>query len=162
MFWKKSPEPLASGNSVIGKGTRIVGELRFTGNLHVDGEIAGSVRVPEGQTGTLTLGRQGRIEGEISGSRVVIDGIVAGPVVFTDYLELQSEAKVAGDLHYGEIGIQPGAVVHGRLIHRPAVASPPMPISGSPSPVITATRRSGLASARPSPIMAAPPMAAQR
>jgi cytoskeletal protein CcmA (bactofilin family) len=131
MFWKKSAEPQAISGSVIGKGTRIVGELRFTGNLHVEGEIAGSVSVPEGLAGTLTLGRQGRIEGEISGSRVVIDGVVAGPAVFSDCLELQAGAEVTGDLHYGEIGIQPGAVVHGRLIHRPdgARAQQPNPVA---------------------------------
>ena len=42
------------------------------------------------------------------------------------------------------------------------VSSPPIPISASPSPVITATGRSGRASARPSPITAAPPMAPHR
>ncbi len=38
----------------------------------------------------------------------------------------------------------------------------PCPINISPSPVTTATRRLGCASARPSPIMAAPPIAPQR
>ena len=44
----------------------------------------------------------------------------------------------------------------------PMVASEPMPISISPSPVITATFSFGFASARPSPIIAAPPIAPQR
>ena len=44
----------------------------------------------------------------------------------------------------------------------PMVARLPSPISISPSPVMTATRAAGLASARPSPIIAAPPMAPQR
>ena len=38
----------------------------------------------------------------------------------------------------------------------------PMPISMSPSPVSTSTRRAGWASAMPSPTIAAPPMAPQR
>ncbi len=42
------------------------------------------------------------------------------------------------------------------------VAKPPMPISASPSPVITTTGRDGRASASPSPIIAAPPMAPHR
>ncbi|HTY99411.1 MAG TPA: polymer-forming cytoskeletal protein [Rhodocyclaceae bacterium] len=119
MFWRKSAEPEVAAGSIIGKGTRIIGQVRFAGSLHVEGEISGSVSVPEGQTGTLTLGSQGRIDGEISGSRVVIDGAATGPAVFADRLELQSQARVSGDLHYGEIGIHPGAVVHGRLVHRP-------------------------------------------
>ena len=45
---------------------------------------------------------------------------------------------------------------------RPTVARLPMPISISPSPVITTTGSFGCASARPSPIMTAPPMAPQR
>src|SRR5262249_61740569 len=42
----------------------------------------------------------------------------------------------------------------------PMVARLPTPISTSPSPVITATRRSGRASAKPSPTIAAQPIAA--
>ena len=44
----------------------------------------------------------------------------------------------------------------------PMVARLPIPISISPSPVMTATRAFGFASARPSPIIAAPPIAPQR
>ena len=44
---------------------------------------------------------------------------------------------------------------------RPIVASEPSPISSSPSPVMTSTRRRGWASASPSPIIAQPPMPPQ-
>jgi hypothetical protein len=44
----------------------------------------------------------------------------------------------------------------------PMVASDPSPISISPSPVTTSTRRRGWARANPRPAMAAPPIAAQK
>jgi cytoskeletal protein CcmA (bactofilin family) len=34
-----------------------------------------------------------------------------------EYLELQSKAKVVGDVHYKTLEIQLGAIVEGRLIH---------------------------------------------
>jgi hypothetical protein len=44
----------------------------------------------------------------------------------------------------------------------PAVASAPKPISISPSPVITSTRRFGCANASPNPTVTALPIAPQR
>ena len=87
------------------------------------------------------------------------------------------EARRPGDA--GEIDAAPGVrTLHARLAivlvvehHdgeiRPAastamVASEPSPISISPSPVTTTTRRRGCARASPRPVMAAPPMAAHR
>ena len=49
--------------------------------------------------------------------------MVEGPVRAAEYLELQSKAKVIGDVHYNTLEIQLGAIVEGRLIHWADVVS---------------------------------------
>ncbi|MBX9699760.1 MAG: polymer-forming cytoskeletal protein, partial [Acetobacteraceae bacterium] len=53
----------------------------------------------------------------ISVTHLVVNGVVSGPVRAAEYLELQSKAKVTGDVHYKTLEIQLGAIVEGRLIH---------------------------------------------
>jgi len=42
---------------------------------------------------------------------------VAGPIEASEYLELQSKAKVTGDVKYKTLEIQLGAIVEGKLAH---------------------------------------------
>ncbi len=109
-------------DSLIGAGTSLAGDVTFSGGLRVDGEIRGNVRAADGQPATLVLSEHARIEGEISVSHVVINGTVIGPVHSSDFLELQSRAKVTGDVEYATIEMHLGAIVQGRLVHQGAPA----------------------------------------
>jgi len=64
------------------------------------------------------------VDGEVTVSHVVVNGSVNGPVHADDYLELQSKARVIGDVRYRRLEMQIGAVVQGRLHHaEPEVGS---------------------------------------
>lgn len=115
---KKSGKPQNRIDSLIGAGTRVEGNLVFTGGLRVDGEIRGNVTVDKGQPGTLVISEQARVEGEISVSHLVVNGTIIGPVHVTETLELQPCARVTGDVEYMSLEMQQGAVVQGRLIHQ--------------------------------------------
>jgi cytoskeletal protein CcmA (bactofilin family) len=119
MFSRKEPKkPQNRIDSLIGQGTRIEGSVTFTGGLRVDGQVIGDVIGTGDKPSMLVLSEQARIEGEIRVSHVVINGTVVGPVHAVDYLELQSKAKVAGNVHYKNMEIQMGAVVEGNLVHQ--------------------------------------------
>lgn len=119
MFSKKDGAmPQSKIDSLIGQETRIEGNVSFTGGIRVDGHIVGNVVGAGDQPSMLVLSEQARIEGEIRVSHVVINGTVSGPVHALEYLELQSKAKVTGDVHYKKMEIQVGAVVEGNLVHR--------------------------------------------
>ncbi|MDE2117543.1 MAG: polymer-forming cytoskeletal protein [Betaproteobacteria bacterium] len=117
MFSKKHSKPQNRIDSLIGAGTRIDGNLSFSGGLRVDGEVNGSVVAAPGKPSTLVLSEHGRVNGEINVTHLVVNGMVEGPVRAAEYLELQSKAKVIGDVHYKTLEIQLGAIVEGRLIH---------------------------------------------
>jgi len=114
---KKSGKPQNRIDSLVGVGTRVEGNIIFSGGLRVDGEVCGNVLVEKGQVGTLVISEQARIEGEISVSHLVINGTVIGPVRVAEFLELQPSARVTGDVEYMGLEMQQGAVVQGRLIH---------------------------------------------
>jgi len=117
MFGKKQNKPQNRIDSLIGAGTTIDGNLSFSGGLRVDGEINGNIIATPGKPSTLVLSEHGRVNGEINVTHLVVNGILEGPVRAAEYLELQSKAKVVGDVHYKTLEIQMGAIVEGRLIH---------------------------------------------
>lgn len=112
---KKTNKPQNRIDSLIGKGTRIEGDLSFSGGLRVDGEIKGDVLAVDGKSSTLVLGENAKIEGAVRVAHVVINGAVIGPVFASDTLELQPKARVTGDVEYSCIEIQQGAVIQGRM-----------------------------------------------
>ena len=120
MFFKKSSKPQGRIDSLIGVGTMIEGDITFSGGLRVDGEVKGNVRVEEDKTGTLVISEQARIEGEVHVTHVVVNGTVEGPVHASEFLELQPNARVTGDVHYTNLEMHLGAVVQGRLVHQSA------------------------------------------
>lgn len=123
MFSKKSNKPMGRIDSLIGAGTKVMGDVTFEGGLRVDGEIKGNVISASGdQHSSLVVSEHARIEGEINVSHLVINGTVIGPVFSSELLELQSHARVTGDVQYNTIEIHLGAVVQGRLVHQGATA----------------------------------------
>lgn len=115
---RKSGKPQNRIDSLIGAGTRIEGDVRFSGGLRIDGEVKGNVYADKSVDSTLVISEQAQVEGEISVAHVVINGTVIGPVFAAETLELQPNAKVTGDVEYTTLEMQQGAVVQGRLIHQ--------------------------------------------
>ncbi|MEY3202342.1 MAG: hypothetical protein RIR70_1892, partial [Pseudomonadota bacterium] len=117
MIFGKSNKPQTRIDSLIGAGTTVEGDIIFSGGLRIDGEVKGNVRAKDNKPAVVVLSENGRVEGEIHVSHVVINGTVEGPVMADDSLELQPGAKVKGDVSYAQLEIHLGAVVEGRLLH---------------------------------------------
>lgn len=117
MFSSNQSKPQNRIDSLVGFGTRIEGDVSFSGGLRVDGEIIGKVIADPSKPSTLVLSEHARVQGEINVTHLVVNGAIVGPVHVAEYLELQSKAKVIGDVHYKTLEIQLGAIVEGKLIH---------------------------------------------
>jgi cytoskeletal protein CcmA (bactofilin family) len=117
MFSKKHSKPQTRIDSLIGAGTTIEGDLNFSGGMRIDGQVNGNVIAAQDKPSTLVLSEQARVNGEVNVTHLVINGVISGPVFASEYMELQSKAKVNGDVHYTTLEIQLGAIVEGRLIH---------------------------------------------
>lgn len=127
MFSKHS-KPQNRIDSLIGIGTRVSGDIHFAGGLRIDGEVNGSVIADSAKSSTLVLSEHARVDGEISVTHLVVNGMVTGPIQASEYLELQSKAKVAGDVRYKTLEIQLGAIVEGKLVHINEAAEKVVPL----------------------------------
>ena len=107
--------------SLIARGTVIRGDLRFSGALHLDGRIEGTV-LAEGDDAMFTLSEHGEVHGEIRVPHAVINGHVTGDVQVSARLELAPNARIDGDLRYHTLEMAAGAQVNG-LISRQAEES---------------------------------------
>lgn len=115
---KKHAKTQSRIDSLIGAGTHVVGDIRFSGGLRIDGQVEGNISTTDGQAGTLVISEHARIAGDVSVPHLVINGTVTGALCSTEFLELQSHARVKGDVQYNTIEIHLGAVVEGRLVHQ--------------------------------------------
>ncbi len=115
---KKSSLPQNSLDSLIGVGTRVEGNIVFKGGLRVDGEVRGNISSESGRDGTLVISERASVEGAISVGHVVVNGVIIGPIVAAESLELLPSARVTGDVEYHQIEMQQGAVIQGRLVHQ--------------------------------------------
>ncbi len=117
MFFKKNNRVQNTIDTLIGVDTRVEGNIHFSGGLRIDGTVIGAVAEPNDQPSTLILSEFGRIEGAITASKVVINGTVIGPVKAAQFIELQTKARVNGDVYYNTLEMHTGAVIEGKLVY---------------------------------------------
>lgn len=124
----KNPKTLRI-DTLVGAGTRVVGDMHFKGGLHVDGTIQGNVESVPGAPATLSISDSGVIEGLVKVANVVLNGTVNGDIYAAERVELGATAKVSGNVHYAMIEMAMGAQINGKLIHH----SPdePGPVQGT-------------------------------
>ncbi len=117
MFGNKKNKPHNHIDTLIGANTNVKGDIHFRGGLRVDGHVTGDVIAPDNESSTLVLSSEGRIDGAIKVTHVIVNGKVSGPIYAQSYLELQEKSQVFGDVHYGTIEIHLGALVEGKMVH---------------------------------------------
>ncbi len=115
MFRKRSYA--SATTSLVAPGTRVCGDVNFTGTLHICGSIEGSVSVSDGSEGMVVLSAEGTVTGTISVPVVAIDGHVVGDIHATERLELAAQARIEGDVYYRSLEMAAGAQVNGRMVH---------------------------------------------
>ena len=117
MFFKKANKIDSRIDTLVGVETRIEGDLHFNGGLRVDGAIRGSVSEQNGTPSTLILSEHGKIEGAVTAAKIVLNGKVIGAVKSSHFIELQTKARITGDLYYKSLEMHTGAVIEGKLIY---------------------------------------------
>jgi cytoskeletal protein CcmA (bactofilin family) len=117
MFFKRPNKIDSRIDTLIGADSRVEGDVVFSGGLRVDGTIRGSVTEQHGVPSTIILSENGRIEGAVTAAKIVLNGAVVGPVRSGQFIELQTKARIEGDLHYKSLEMHTGAVIDGKLVH---------------------------------------------
>ena len=104
------------GCTLIGAGAHIIGDVISAESVELSGHITGRLVSGNGQKeGTVLIQAKGSLQGQLVGDAVTILGHVQGTVRSAGVLQLGADAQVEADLGYGDLFIQPGAVVKGAL-----------------------------------------------
>ena len=98
-------------NAFLGTGTRFTGHLQFEGSVRIDGNFQGNISSP----GTLILGRDAVVKGEIDVSSLNVNGTVIGIVRATRHVHLHENAVIDGLLVTPAMGMDEGAIINGTI-----------------------------------------------
>jgi len=104
-------------STVIGHGTVIIGDVEFSGGLHLDGAVRGNVSGDQESGSTLTVSEQGAVEGDVRVENLILNGAVVGDVYANERVELAANARVTGTVYYRLLEMAMGAEVNGQLVH---------------------------------------------
>ncbi|MGC4029605.1 MAG: polymer-forming cytoskeletal protein [Steroidobacteraceae bacterium] len=116
MFKKKESAPGAAIDTLVSAATRIQGDVAFSGGLHLDGQVAGSVKAEPAAASRLVVSRSAVVEGSVRASVVEVEGVVRGDIEAPVRVVLGPAARVEGNLHYGAIEMAAGARINGKLV----------------------------------------------
>ena len=128
MFSKKRQPPI---RTLIGEGTVIVGELRFSEGLRIDGEVHGDVIATGEGHSILVISERARVLGKVKAAHVIINGQIEGPVHSDELLELQPKASIVGDVRYEVLEMHQGATIDGELRPLKAEDRPSLKLAAS-------------------------------
>lgn len=98
-----------AGVSVLSSDLTVVGNLRTSGDIQVEGTVEGDIRAH-----LLTVGETATIKGEIVADDIVVNGRVIGKVRGLK-VRLTSTARVEGDIIHKTIAIESGAHFEGSV-----------------------------------------------
>lgn len=109
---RKREEGPAAGDieTVIGKNTKIQGEVSGTGNLRIDGEIEGELKL----SGAVIVGETGMVTGNISARSLNVSGTVHGNATAEEGLTIHSSGQLIGDVRVNAFQIEDGGIFKGR------------------------------------------------
>jgi cytoskeletal protein CcmA (bactofilin family) len=140
-----SQEP-PRGVAAIGKSVIIKGQILSREDLYLDGEIEGTVEVPDHR---LTIGPHAKLQAGIRAREVVVLGTVNGNVEASEKIDIRKDAKLVGDIKTGGIIIEDGAYFKGSIDivrqtenkHTPAAKpQPPAPAATAATvPIVAGT-----------------------
>lgn len=98
-------------NAFLGAGTRFTGHLVFEGSVRIDGQFQGTIS----SGGTLILGREALVKGEVDVASLNANGTLIGTVRAHRHAHLHEHAVFDGHLVTPALGMDQGAVINGTI-----------------------------------------------
>lgn len=94
----------------IGQGVCVKGEVSVPGIVVIDGVVEGNVNAR-----AVWVSESGSIKGTINATEAEIHGTVSECVQVKQLLAIHATGRVLGDIRYGELQLERGAVLTGTL-----------------------------------------------
>jgi cytoskeletal protein CcmA (bactofilin family) len=81
----------------------------------------------------LAIGLTGMVQGDIHAQRLIVGGRINGNVFVSESVELHDSADIHGDITYGQISIEPGAKINGRMVTQANAQQGELTTEGQPT-----------------------------
>jgi cytoskeletal protein CcmA (bactofilin family) len=120
---------LARPLMVLGKTLCLKGELSADEDMVLLGKVEGSIT----HTGSLTIGSEGTVDGDLRARVITIKGTVRGDITATESVVVAPSAEVTGDIVAPSISLVEGAKFNGAVSMPTPAAAVSAPESGSNS-----------------------------
>jgi len=114
---KRHQSPNVHFDTLVSGKTQIEGDLQFSGGLHIDGLIRGTIRAEEDSEAIVRISDIGEIDGDVIAPHIIVNGTVHGDVYASKHIELAPNASIKGNVYYHLIEMAMGAEVNGNLVH---------------------------------------------
>ncbi len=107
--------------NVLNSDVEFKGTIRFAGEMTFDGKLEGDIS----SEGSLQLGDNAVIKGNISVNSVVMRGKITANVTAREKIDIKSKAELFGDIRASKLVIEEGATFVGQSEVNPNKAAPP-------------------------------------
>jgi len=97
--------------TVIGPSVKVEGDFVGQGDIIVQGIVLGNLKTK----GHLEVGSEAKITADVEANSAHIAGEISGNIFIKESLDLESTAKVKGDIIVGLISIEKGAQINGKI-----------------------------------------------
>src|SRR5256885_6165047 len=128
-----------SSKNVLSSDVEIKGNLKFSGELTLEGKLEGEINTD----GILHLGETGAVNGNLNVSSVIVRGKINGNVTAKDKIEIKSKAEVFGDVRAAKLVIEEGVTFVGKTEVNPNKVSPTASMGGTRPPGLIESPKSG-------------------
>jgi cytoskeletal protein CcmA (bactofilin family) len=97
--------------AVITAGIQLRGTIEGTSDVILHGSLEGNIQL----SGTLVVGKNGKIRGEINATNLVIEGDVEGIIRAAEKVEIRDGGRCKGDIFTATIAISEKAYFEGNM-----------------------------------------------
>jgi len=98
-------------NAFLGSGTVYTGTLNFQGSVRIDGTFTGEVN----SEGTLIIGKDAHVKGQLNVGQLVLSGNVEGEVAAKQKVVLHKTANFVGSLTAPVLVVEEGGKLEGQV-----------------------------------------------
>ena len=117
----------SNSKNVLNSDVDIKGTLKFSGELTFDGKLDGDIS----SEGTLNLGDNAVIKGNINATSVVVRGKVTGNVIAREKIDIKARTELFGDIKAPRLAIEEGVTFVGKTDVNPNKVTPTINGSGN-------------------------------